>query len=189
MIEDESKIKEHLSLYDKKRKTVGAIYTDAIKSSNDSIVVGDMTNELQKSLIEDINDALTSPKAPKTDFYLMVHEKKDLQMRQAILRRMLFFVQRPYPEDDTIVFWKSIKRQELRFCWCLPHWSEMDNMLAEADKYDPEMIGHIKAWKAVDLRPFGFYYDNEKKWQPNPNWKDKPIEDYASIKKNRSKND
>lgn len=170
---------KNLSMYDPARKTVGAIYRDAqLRGEKAPILVGDMSNELTKSLIEDINDALCAPRKNSKPFYLMVHESRDLQMKSAIRRRLITFSYRPYPEDDTIVFWKNPKNQELKFCWSLPHWSEMENALANPDQFDSEFINQIKAWKAVDLKPFGFYYDSELKWIPNPKWKDKPIEQF-----------
>lgn len=170
------------SLYDPSRDTVGKIYRDAqINSDGSPIIVGDLTHELAKDLITDINEALQTyskrslEKHEGKPFYLMIHEKKDLQMKKAILRRMLYFGYRPYPEDDTVVFWKDPKTNELRFCWALPHWSEMDNVLANPEQFDAEMIRHVKAWKANDLTPFGFYNHPTLKWIPNPKWKDQKI--------------
>lgn len=179
-------ISKNTSTYDPSRKTVGAIYREAqLKSDPNYIIeVGDMSRELTTSLIEDINAALMnwdkgigiSPELVGRPYYLVVHEKKDLQMKTAILRRLLYFGYRPYPEDDTIAFWKDPKTQELRFCWALPHWAEMEMILANEDQFDKEFLYQIKAWKAVDLRPFGFYYDSKLRWIPNPKWKDKKVE-------------
>jgi hypothetical protein len=174
------------SLYDQSRDTVGKIYRDLhMNSSNDPIIVGDMSNEMMKDLVVDINEALDSFSRHSLEnndgkpFYLMIHEKKDLQMKSALARRMIYFGYRPWPEDDTTVFWCDQKSKELRFCWSLPHHTEMDNMLANPDQFDKDLIKQIKAWKAVDLTIFGFHYDKELKWIPNPSWKDKSIEDYA----------
>lgn len=171
------------SQYDPSRPTVGKIYRDAqMEYDGIPILTGDMSNEVTKGLVEDINDALSSfslhslAKNNGDPFYLMIHEKKDLQMKSAIARRMLYFGYRPWPEDDTVVFWKNPKTNELRFCWALPHWSEMDNMIANPDQFDPELIEHVKAWKKYDLKPFGFYYHKELKWVPNPKWEDKKIQ-------------
>jgi hypothetical protein len=178
--EDPNAVKKVLnktkSLYDQSRDTVGKIYRDAqINNHEDFIEVGDMSRELTTSLVDDINDALKSFDKKGKPYYLMIHEKKDLQMKNALLRRMLYFGYRPYPEDDTVVFWKNPKSQELKFCWALPHWSEMDNVIANPDQYDSGYVHLIKSWKAVDLHPFGFVFDNKEKWIPNPHWKDKPI--------------
>ena len=171
----------NISAYDPTRKTVGAIYRDAQfeNAHEDCIQIGDMTRELTTSLVDDINDALKSFDIKGKPYYLMIHEKKDLQMKQALARRMLYFGYRPWPEDDTVVFWKNPKTQELRFCWALPHHSEMDLTLANEDQFEPEYIAQIKAWKAFDMASFGFYNDPELKWVPNPTHKDKPIEQYS----------
>lgn len=171
------------SLYDPTRKTVGAIYRDAQLNNRheDSIEVGDMSRELTTSLIEDINDAIRQFDKKDRPYYLMVHEKKDLQMKSALARRLLYFGYRPWPEDDTVVFWKNPKTQELRFCWCLPHWSEMEMILANPDHFDKDFIRQIKAWKDYDLTAFGFYHDPEFKWVPNPKWKDRRMESAAPV--------
>lgn len=184
-LQDTEKILKSLdknrSLYDPSRNTIGAIYRDAQLSNAAPVIIGDMTHELTKGLIEDINDALSVRRKTDEPFYLMIHEKKDLQMTSAILRRMIYFNYRPWPEDDTTVFWKNPKTSEVRFCWSLPHWSEMDNILNNPDQFDKEFIAQIKAWKAYDLRPFGFYYHSKEKWVPNPKWKDKPVESYKKT--------
>lgn len=165
------------SLYDPNRKTVGAIYRQAqLTGDRSPISIGDMGHELTKSLVEDINIALCAPRKNDNPFYLLIHEHKDLQMPSAILRRMLKFSYRPYPEDDTTVFWKNPKTQEVRFCWSLPHWAEMDNILANPSQFDPAFVADVKAWKAVDLTRFGFYYHDKERWIPNPKHKDKRIE-------------
>jgi hypothetical protein len=171
---------DNQSLYDPSRPTVGAIYRDAQMSHDGTpIQVGDMSNEMMVGLVEDINDGLMLDKFEGRPFYLMIHEKKDLQMKSTLLRRVLHFAYRPWPEDDTTVFWKNPQTQEVRFCWSLPHWSEMDNMLANSWLYEPELIQQIKNWKNFDLHQFGFTKNDMGDWVPNPFFKDKPIEEYA----------
>jgi hypothetical protein len=165
------------SLYDQSRDTVGKIYRDAnLNNREDFIEVGDMSRELTTSLVEDINDAIENFDKKGKPYYLMVHEKKDLQMKTAVLRRVLYFGYRPWPEDDTIVFWKNPKTQDLRFCWCLPHWSDMDNILANRMDYPPDYVFQVEAWKNVNLTPFGFVWHHKEKWIPNPRWQDKKME-------------
>jgi hypothetical protein len=177
------------SKYDPTRKTVGAIYRDAQMSSHDSHVLnGDLTAELKSSLVCDLNETITSDPYDGIPFYITVHEKKDLQMPRAILRRMLTTKYRPYPEDDTLVFWVNPKTNDVRFCWCLPHWSEMENMLANEKLFNEDMIADIKAWKSNNLARFGFIHHGMKTfkdekgslhladdWRPNPDWQDKPL--------------
>lgn len=168
---------ENKSLYDPSRKTVGAIYRDAqLSYDNHPIETGDMGNELKKSLVDDINEGLMKDPNHGKPFYLMVHEKRDLQMKNALLRRIIFFDKRPWPEDDTIVFWKNPKTQELRFCWSIPHHSEMFTILANKDEFCQEMIETIKAWQNFDMAYFGFCKDNEGRWMKNPKHKDQIIE-------------
>lgn len=156
-----------VSRFDPSRPTVGQIYLDAQKNQT-PILVGDMSNELTASLVEDLNDAMLSDPFNGRPFYVMVYEKRDRQMKNAILRRLYKTLYRPYPEDDTVVFHINPANQETRFCWCLPHWSEMDNMLINQHLWDPQMIYSIKQWKADRLESFGFYRNEQGHWRPNP---------------------
>lgn len=168
--------KNNKSHYDPSRDTVGKIYRDLQLGKQEAVEIGDMSNAMFPELVDDINEGLKSTPFGDQPFYLMIHEKKDLQMKSAILRRILFFPYRPYPEDDTTVLWKDPKTQEVRFCWCLPHWSEMDNTLYNSQWYDPEYIEHIIAWKQLDLEKFGFYRHPTENWLPNPKHKDRRLE-------------
>lgn len=167
---------ENKSLYDPTRKTVGAIYREAqINHDGTKIEVGAMANELISSLITDLNDTIKSNPHDDRPFYITIHESKDLKMPNMIRRRMLTSVYRPYPEDDTVVFWVHPKTCEVKFCWCLPHWSEMDNMIANDWMWEKEMIDEIRAWKRVDLHHFGFRKCEMGNWIPNEHWVDKSM--------------
>jgi hypothetical protein len=164
------------SKYDAARDTVGKIYRDLhLNIPDERIEVGDMTNAMLPGLVTDINEGIASKPFGDKPWYIMIHEKKDLQMKEALLRRVLHFAHRPWPEDDTTVFWHDPIAGETRFCWSLPHWSEMDNMLCCYNLYDDNLIREIKAWKALDLFFFGFVKDDIGNWIPNPTWKDKPL--------------
>ncbi len=144
------------SLYDPTRNTVGAIYRDAQLNNTESYVInGDLTNELMGSLVEDINTTVASDPFKGEAFFLSVHESKDLMMPKAIRRRMIVSKKRPFPEDDLIVFFVDPKSATVEFCWCLPHWTEMDNMLMNEHQFNKEMIEDIKAWKSSDWGHFG----------------------------------
>lgn len=143
------------SAYDPTRLTVGSIYNIAQSNGERGVICGDLSNELAKSLVDDLNNTIKSNPFEGRDFYITVHEKKDLQMPNSILRRMIVSEKRPYPEDDTVVFKVNPVYNDVKFCWCLPHWSEMDNILANPDSYPKDYIIDIKAWKAVDLKHFG----------------------------------
>lgn len=170
---------ENTSHYDPSRKTVGAIYRD-LQMTHDGyrIEAGNMTEEISKSFVDDLNDAIGANPYEDQPYYILIHEKKDLQMKSAILRRVIFFKFRPWPEDDTVVFHHDPAKQETRFCWCLPHHSEMDNMLSNQDLYNKEMIKQIYHWKQFNLIPFGFMQERGN-WIPNPRWQDMPLERYA----------
>ena len=173
--------KSKKSHYDPSRDTVGKIYRDLqINKSEDSIEIGDMSRELTTSLVEDINEAIKNFDKKEKPYFIMIEETRDLQMKNAIKRRIHYFGYRPWPEDNTTVFWKDPKSQEICFCWCLPHWSEMDLTLSREWEYEPEYIFHIRAWKEVNLNPFGFVNHPELKWIPNPKWKDKPMKSHSS---------
>jgi len=160
------------------RNTVGHIYRESqIHGDKSPIECGNMTEEIMKGYVEDLNEAFMIPE--ENPFYVMLTEKKDLQMKSALCRKIVIFKNnhRPWPEDNTTVFWKNPKTQEIRFCWDLPHWSEMDNILANKDKFDITLVAQIIAWKNFDLYSFGFIPLDIKKdrWISNINWKDKTI--------------
>lgn len=164
---------EFVSKIDPSRETVGKIYRDAQLASHDPYVInGDITNELTKSLVDDLNETIASNPFDGKDFYITVFEKKDLQMPRAILRRLYKTLYRPWPEDDTIVFHVYPWNNRIDFCWCLPHHTEMDNMLINAHNYNRDLIRDIKAWKAFDLVHFGFYKTSDGKWFPYNRHKD-----------------
>lgn len=165
------------SQYDPSRDTVGKIYRDAqINNTEHSVINGDLTHELMQSLSDDLNKTIQSNPYQGRDFYITVHEKKDLQMPRAILRRLITTVYRPWPEDDTIAFKVYQSAGQVRFCWCLPHWSEMDNMLSNYMLFDPEMVQQIRYWKNFELGAFGFIKDQMGNWVENLDWdKDKPL--------------
>lgn len=170
---------ENESKYDPNRKTVGAIYRDAAMSvkPGETVEAGDLIRELQSSLVCDLNETIESKPYEGRDFYITVHEKKDLAMPRCILRRMLTTLYRPFPEDDTIVYSVKPKLNDVRFCWCLPHWSEMDNILNNAGLFEPEMVRQIRAFKNEDYYTFGFTKCPMGNWIPNLNWEDKKLEE------------
>ena len=158
------------------RQTIGAIYQKAQSDNTDRFVTnGDLTNELMSSLVCDLNDTIQSKPFGEKDYYITVHEKKDLQMPRAILRRMLTSLYRPYPEDDTLVFKVMQQGSDIRFCWCLPHWSEMDNMVVNENLFDKNLVNEIRAWKRLDLQHFGFRKDAFGNWEANPYYEDKKL--------------
>lgn len=158
-MEDMSKVIEfpHQSLIDPTRKTVGAIYNDLQKNNSSSFVeVGDLSRELTTSLVDDLNDTIASRPFNDEEFYVTVYEKKDLQMKSSILRRLYVSKYRPYPEDDTVVFHVNPTTNNVKFCWCLPHHTEMDNILINPLLYNKDLVADVKAWKENNMKHFGF---------------------------------
>lgn len=170
---------QNQSHYDPTRKTVGAIYKEAQENASRlPVTVGDMTNEVMSSLVEDINETVIdgTKEFEGQSFFITVHEKKDLQMKTCLLRRMIKTKYRPYPEDDTLVFHVEPASQSVTFCWCLPHHTEMDNVIDNANLYETDYVNEIRAWKRLDLFHFGFVKDQMGNWKPNPKWVDKKME-------------
>lgn len=168
------------------RETVGTIYQKAQNDhKNDApIINGDLTHELMKSLVEDINNCINSKPNGDKPYYITIHEKKDLMMPNAILRRIIPSGRRPYPEDDTVVFHVDTpKENKVTFCWCLPHYTEMSNIINNENLFDKDYVTMLKAWLRLDLRPFGFVKDQIGEWIPNPEHEDKPLEKAQPLKK------
>lgn len=161
---------QHQSKYDPSRKTVGAIYRDAQLYGEKQLITGDMNYELRKSLVDDLNDTIVqgSKDFEGRVFYITVHEKRDLQMPNAFIRRMIKSKYRPYPEDDTLVFKVHPHSNEVFFCWELPHRSNMLNILACPDLYPAEQIQLYRRWENMLLEYFGFQKNDEGNWKENP---------------------
>ncbi len=161
------------------RETVGTIALKAAKSG-ERVEVGDMARELMPQLVDDLNKAIESNPFQDRPFYIIIHEKKDLLLKNMFLRRVLKQEFRPYPEPNTIVFWTDPKTQETLFCWSLPHTSEMLNILHNASKYDKEFIKDIVCYNYERMEHFGFYKqgmteDKTPIYYPKPGFKDRKL--------------
>ncbi len=167
---------EHISDYDNSRETIGAIYRNAqIHGDKTPILNDDLTKVMASSLVEDLNEAieLGTKEWGENPFYLIVHEKKDMTMPRALLRRIIRKQYRPWPEDDTLVFRVFPSSNDVVFCWCLPHHTDMDNFLANEMLYDKDLIASIKAYRSMNLEHFGFVKIGiGEEWEANPNFKD-----------------
>lgn len=163
----------NISRYDPSRETVGSIYRNAQFNGEKQVICGDMNYELRKGLVEDINDTIKegTKDFEGRPFYITVHEKRDLQMKNAFLRRMIKTIYRPYPEDDTLVFRIVPNSNMVFFCWELPHRSNMLNILACPDLYDPKDIYKYRCWENMQLEVFGFMKDDMGNWKENSNYR------------------
>ena len=131
-----------------------------------------MNYELRKSLVEDLNATVIkgSKDFEGRPFYITVHEKRDLQMKNAFIRRMIKTIYRPYPEDDTLVFRVIPSANDVYFCWELPHRSNMLNMLACVDLYPEEQLAKYRRWENMQLEHFGFMKNEKGNWTENPRY-------------------
>lgn len=165
---------EHRSRIDPTRKTVGAMYRDAQFSGEKQIICGDMNYELRKSLSEDINDTVKrgSIEFEGRPFYITVYEKRDLQMKNAFIRRLIKTVYRPYPEADTLVFKIIPYTAQIYYCWDLPARYEMLNMLNSAElrgqDFEKKQLTLFRHWEGLRLEHFGFMKNEEGNWKENP---------------------
>jgi hypothetical protein len=151
---------KYQSRFDPTRQTMGAIALEARKNTT-PIECGDMTNEMIKSLVDDLNETIQSNPFEGRPFYISVVEKKDYLLPNAIHRGMVTTMYRPYPENNTIVFHCDPKTNVVKLCWTLPHWSEMDNMLNNQEKRNLKLVSDIYAWKTLNLEYFGFSRDEK----------------------------
>jgi len=164
------------------RETVGTIYRNAqLENTEVSVTNGDLTNEIMKGLIEDINDTIESKPFGDIVWFLTVHEKKDLQMKRALLRRMICTKYRPYPEDDTTVFKVDSKQEIVEFCWCLTHTSEMDQVILNPDLYEKDYFDDVFCYMHFDLKRFGFAQDGVGKPYVIPGFCDRPLKGNDKI--------
>lgn len=161
------------------RDTVGTIALKALQT-NESVCVGDMAHEFMPQLVEDLNEAIASNPFEDRPFYVIIHETKDLQLKNVIRRRMIKQEFRPYPEPNTSVWWTNPKTHETRFCWSLPHQTNFDQYLQNASKYHKDQIKDILAYNMERMDHFGFYKhgkaeDGTPIYFPLDNFKDRPL--------------
>lgn len=153
---------QYQSRFDPSRQTVGAIALEARKNTT-PIECGDMTREVMKSFIDDLNERIISNPFEGRPFYITLVERKDLVHKNMIHRSMVATPYRPYPENNTVVFYCDYPTGMIKLCWTLPHWSEMNNMLDNKDQFDYKMLSDIYAWRTENLLYFGFSRDKEGK--------------------------
>lgn len=161
------------------RETVGSIALKAAKS-NERVEVGDMGRELMPQLVVDLNNTINSNPYDDRPFYIIIHEKKDLLLKNMILRRMITQEPRPYPEPNTSVFWTDPKTKEVRFCWSLPHQSTFKNYIDNASRYCKDQIKDILAYNMEIMDHFGFCKVGKTDkgipiYIPIPNFKDRKL--------------
>ena len=161
------------------RDTLGTIALNA-RVCGDNPVAGDLGHELMPQLVEDLNETIASDPYDGKAFYITIHEKKDLLLRNVLLRRMITSIKRPFPEWNTAVFWTDPKTQETRFCWSLPDSRSVLNYILNESDYVKEQIEDIKAYRAQKMEHFGFAKVGKVKDGPViykviPGFKDRPL--------------
>lgn len=161
------------------RDTIGTIALKA-RGENERVAVGDMAHEFMPQLVDDLNESIRSDPFEGRPFYIIVHEKKDAQLTNVILRRMIVQEFRPYPEPNTSVWWTNPKTQETRFCWSLPHQTTFTQYLENASRYAKEQIKDILAYQMERMEHFGFYKHGTNDegtpiYFPLSNFQDRPL--------------
>jgi len=156
------------SSIDPTRNTVGSIYRDAQINGEKGVVIGDVTHEIKKDLVKDINEAIEqgSKEMGNKPFYLAIYEKYDLMLKKGLVRIRKITKYRPYPEQDMILF-HIYPNGDVYFCWELPHRTQMINILMNPGLYDEEQVKQIKRWENLQLEYFGFTKDSEGNWVEN----------------------
>lgn len=159
---------EHRSGIDPSRETVGKIYRDAQISGERGLITGDVNHEIKKHLVDDINEAIAAGEKEMNGkpFYLAIYEKYDLMLKRGLVRIRKITKYRPYPEQDTIVF-HVYPGGTVYFCWELPHYSQMKNILMNPELYGLERVQLIKRWENIQLEYFGFKKDENGDWVEN----------------------
>jgi hypothetical protein len=138
------------------RETVGSTYLEAQKDTAKGYSLQDFNNPMTKDLIEDLNDTIESNPFEGRPFYINFVEERDLLMKNAFKRRIFKTKYRPYPEDNTLVFYTDPKIQKTYFCWQVPHHSELYNILSNFTLYDKEYVDKLRQWMNNDLSSYGF---------------------------------
>jgi len=159
---------EFKSHIDPSRNTVGSIYRDAQINGERGVVIGDVSHEIKKDLVKDINEAIEQGSKEMGDkpFYLAIYEKYDLMLKKGLVRIRKITKYRPYPEQDMMLF-HVYPNGDVYFCWELPHRSQMMNILMNPSLYDQNQVSQIKRWENLQLEYFGFTKDSEGNWIEN----------------------
>lgn len=169
---------ENESMFDPTRKTVGALSNDARAADAKSMTIGDINAEMLKGFIDDVNNALDDGRKqfPDQTFFVIVTEKWEYQMKNALFRKVALSKKRPYPEANTTCFKYDHNMKEVRFCWDLPMRHDMWNQKATQNLYAPQIIEDIMKWERFELEHFGFTKVGlGDQWEENPYFKDRPL--------------
>ena len=172
---------ENQSLFNDKRKTVGAISQEIRNTDTTSMQIGDVNHEMLKGFIDDINSALTDGRIqfPGKTFFVVVTEKWEYQLKNALCRKVAIFQKRPYPEANTTCFKYDHEKNDVKFCWDLPLRHEMWNVMSSSEIFDPQTIADVKAWEANELEHFGLMKAGiGDHWVENPHFKDREMSEY-----------
>jgi hypothetical protein len=155
------------------RDTVGTLSLKA-REVQEKIIVGDLANELIKSLVDDLNELIDSKPYGDDEFYIIVHEKKDAQLTNVIRRRLCHTTKRPFPELNTTVFRHDPKIYKTWHCWTLPSKVGLFQIGIEPGKFDEEMVRDCKAFQAEQNDRFGFF-GKYPEYSPIPDFKDREM--------------
>ena len=156
------------SQIDPTRNTAGSIYRDAQINGERGVVIGDVSHEIKKDLVKDINEAIEQGEKEMEGkpFYLAIYEKYDLMLKKGLVRIRKITKYRPYPEQDSMVF-HIYPGGTVYFCWELPHRSQMLNVLMNPGLYDESYVDLIRRWENLQLEYFGFTKDENANWVEN----------------------
>lgn len=169
---------ENQSMFDPTRQTVGSLSNEVRSADTKSMKIGDINAEMLKGFIDDINNALDQGRKeyPDENFFVLVTEKWELQMKNALYRKVALSKKRPYPEANTTCFKYDHNLKEVRFCWDLPMRHDMWNIMANAALFDIQTVEDIHHWEKFELEHFGFTKTGLGDiWEENPYFKDRAL--------------
>lgn len=166
------------SMFDPDRLTVGALSNLARDADTKSVLIGDVNREMLKGFIDDINAALEDGRKefPDQDFFVLVTEKWEYQMKNALVRKVAIFKKRPYPEANTTCYKYDSLAKDVKFCWDLPMRHEMWNVKQASAIFDPQVVADIEAWERNEMEHFGLMKDDYgQHWIENPHFQDREM--------------
>ncbi len=177
---------ENQSMFDPTRQTVGSLSNEVRAADTKSMQIGDINKEMLKGFIDDVNDALEQGRKeyPDQTFFVLVTEKWEYQMKNALYRKVALSKKRPYPEANTTCFKYDHNLKEVRFCWDLPMRHDMWNIQNSSALYAPQLVEDIQRWERFELEHFGFTKAGlGDQWEENPYFKDRPLgEEFLKFK-------
>lgn len=101
-------------------QTVGQASYDLLKKSDEKINVIDMQREMQKSVLQEIDEIIKNHTRYSEKYYILYLLQRDRIMPNVIRQKFIVRKTRPKPDYDSSLFSYNNKTSQLAFHWSIP---------------------------------------------------------------------